>query len=87
MPASPDKVFDVWFDCVWKFWAKVFFCEFGDDFFEVKLSVLPILGDDLIEDDSKGVDVCRFARLQYDIISVLEQLHCSIHRFVGVTCY
>ena len=85
MPASPDQVLQFGSDLFWQLGPEVFLCKLGDDLLDGQLPVLPIFGDDLVQDHSKGVHVCRSFRFHNYGVFIFEVLDRGVHVFVGVT--
>jgi hypothetical protein len=58
VPAFSYQIFNLIFDLVGKLGPKALLYKLGLDVLEGQLSVLPILGDNFIEDDTKRIDIC-----------------------------
>jgi hypothetical protein len=84
MPAPPYQRLHLRTDPLRKLRPEVFVCELDRHFSERQLSVASVFGDDLVEHDSEGVDICRFLRFEDYVISIFEVFDGRIHCLVGI---
>jgi hypothetical protein len=63
MPAFSNNIFNLRFYRLRQFWSKILITEFGLNIPKLKLTILPILSDDFIKNDSKRVNIRTFFRL------------------------
>ena len=84
MPTAPDQILEFELDVFWQLGPEVLLCKLELDLPERELPVLPVFGDDLIEQHPKGVHVCCLLRLEDHVVLVLQVLDRSIHGLVGV---